>query len=216
MNRGVHATVLALIFAVLPAVACADIVQWTDTAGVTHYTNVKGDVPSHEVAQVVVDEQVWLSRSSALPDAEEQEVTEPEPPRYSEDEVLQAYLAGVDSASTPAPEVSTGGNVYISGPLAVAIAPSVPYGRDLLPGYGWLLPGYAPVLTTSAVWRHGVPKRGRFGPHARVRFPQRFMNPAGPPPLGAPGPPPFGAPGPPPWGAAGRLPISGLGSRFVR
>src|SRR5574340_1466649 len=39
---------LAVILASLQAVASADIFAWTDSAGVTHYTNLTGEVPSQQ------------------------------------------------------------------------------------------------------------------------------------------------------------------------
>jgi uncharacterized protein DUF4124 len=210
MKCGFH-IVLALVLLSLPAVASANILEWTDDAGVTHYTNLKGEVPSQQVGQVVVDEQVWLPQGSAVPEAKEDPVAEPDPPRDTEDEVFRAYIAGLESGL--ARNVSTGGSVYISGPLAVTISPPTPYGSPygnyVLPGYDWL-PGYYPFLTTSVIRRHRGPMRGRFGAGFRrpFRFPQRFTTPAGPPPLGAAGPPPLGAAGPPPLGVSG--------SRFLR
>lgn len=200
--------VLAVVLASLAAVASADILAWTDDAGVTHYTNLKGDVPLEQGLQVVVDEQVWLPHGSAVPDAKEEPVAPPEASRDTENELLRAYLAGLDNGL--AGTVSTGGSVYVSGPLAVTIAPPTPYGSDGLPGYDWVLPGYYPFLTTSVIGRYRGPMRGRFGTGFRGRFPstQRFISPAGPPPLGAAGPPPLGA--------AGRPPLRGSGRRFRR
>jgi len=191
----------------LPAVASANILEWTDDAGVTHYTNLKGDLPSEQVGQVVVDEQVWVPQP-AVPDAKEAPVAQPDPPRDTEDEMLRAYLAGLQTGL--ARNVSSGGSVYISGPLAVTSSPPTPYGSYVLPGYDWLLPGYYPFLTTSVIGRHRFPVRSRFGTGFRGRFPfsERFTTPAGPPPFGAAGPPPVGAAGPPP------LRVSG--SRFLR
>ena len=210
MKYGFH-IVLALILASLPAVASADIFEWTDDAGVTHYTNLKGEVPAQQVIQVVVDEQVWLPQGPALPDAKEEPVAQREPPRDTEDEVLRAYLAGLDSGL--ARNVGTGESVYVSGPLAVTISPPTPYGSYALPEYDWLLPGYYPVLTTSVIGRHRGPMRGRFGTGFRGRFPfpPRSISPTGPPPIGAAGPPPIGAAGPPPSGAAGPPPSGAAG-----
>jgi hypothetical protein len=207
MKRGFQ-IVLALILASLPAVASADLFEWTDTAGVTHYTNLKAEVPSQQVVQVVVDEQVWLPQGSAVPDAEEDPVAQPQPPRDTADEVLRAYLAGLTSGL--AGTISTGGSVYISGPLAVTISSPTPYGSYAAPGYDWRLPGYYPFLTTSVIGRHRGPMRGRFrtGFRRQIPFSQRFISPAGPPPLGAAGPPPLGA--------AGRPPLRISGSRFLR
>lgn len=209
--------VVALILASLAVVASADILAWTDNAGVTHYTNLKGEVPSQQVVQVIVDEEVWLPQRSALPVVKEEDpVAQPEPPRDTEDEVLRAYIAGLESAM--ARNAGTGGSVYISGPLAVTISPATPYGSYALPGYYWRLPGYYPFLTTSVIGRHPGRMRGRFGPdfHGQFPFSQRFVTPAGAPPLGAAGPPPLGAAGPPPLGAAGRPPLGAPGSLFPR
>lgn len=207
MKCGFH-IVLLLILASLPAVASADILEWTDDAGVTHYTNLKGEVPPQQVVRVVVDEQVWLPQGSALPAVQDEPVAQPEPPRDTEDDMLRAYLAGLDSGL--ASNVSTGGSVYVSGPLAVTISAPTPYGSYVLPGYDWVLPGYYPFLTTSVIGRHWGPKHGRFGTDFRERFAfsQRFISPAGPPPLGAAGRPPLGA--------AGRPPLRVSGSRFSR
>ncbi len=214
--------VLAVVLAALAAVASADIVEWTDNAGVTHYTNLKGEVPSQQVVQVVVVEQVWLPQGPASPDAKQDPVAPaqgpaapPQPPRDTVDEVLRAYAAGLDSGL--ASNVSTGGSVYISGPLAVTISPPMSYGGYVLPGYDWL-PGYYPFLTTSVIGRHRGPGRDRFGTGFRGRFPfsPGSLSPAGPPPIGAAGPPPIGAAGPPPLGAAGRPPLGVSGSRFLR
>jgi len=216
MKRGFH-IVLALILASLPTVASADILQWTDTAGVTHYTNLKAEVPAHEVAQVVVDEQVWVPpQAPAEPIAKDAPVADPPPPRDTEDEVARAYIAGLNSGL--ADNVSTGGSVYISGPLAVTIAAPAPYGSYVLPAYDWLPQSYYPYLTTSVIERHRGPRGGRFGNgfRGRVAFTQGFTGPAGPPPIGAAGRPPIGAAGPPPVGAAGRPPIGGSGSRLAR
>ncbi len=201
MNWRLYSIVTALIFAVLPAVASADILQWTDDVGVTHYTNLKGEVPAQQAVQVVVDEQVWLPRSSASPEVKEDPVTQPEPPPDPQNEELLAYLAGLQSGIGRA--VNTGGSVYISGPLAVTVSVPTPYASYGLPGYGWWS-GY-PFWSTTVIGRHRGPMHGRFGRDLRGHFPisQRFVGPAGPPPFGAAGPPPFGAAGPPPFGAAG-------------
>ncbi len=210
------AIIAALILAALPAVASADILAWTDNAGVTHYTNLKGEVPSQQAVQVVVDEQVWVSHGSSVPVATEEPVAQLEPPVDTGTDVLRAYLAGLESGL--ARDVSTGTSVYISGPLAVTISAPTPYSSYLLPGYGWLPPGYYPYLTPSVIGWHQGPLRGRFGPpgfHRHFPFPPPFSGAVGPPPFGAAGPPPFGAAGPPPSGA-GRLSRGVSGGRFAR
>ncbi len=200
----------ALILMVLPTPASADIVEWTDTAGVTHYTNLKGAVPAQQPVQIVVDEQVWVPHGSAAPAVKEDPVAPPEPPPDPGDEVLRAYLAGLQSGAGG--NVNAGGSVYISGPLAVTISPT-PYGSYGLPAYGWFWPGYYSVWPTSLIGRHHGPIHDRLGHgfHARLSISQRFFGPAGPPPFGAAGPPPFGAAGPPPFGAAGPPPVGAVG-----
>jgi len=201
MSCGLH-TLLALILAALPAMASADILEWTDGAGVTHYTNLKAEVPAQEAVQVVVDEQVWLPQGAALPEAKEEQVVQPQPPSDTEDEVARAYLTGLDSGL--AHNGSTGGSVYVSGPVAVTIFAPTPYGSYVLPRNDWLLPGYYPFLGTGVVGWYPGPIRRRFGSGFRQRFPfsRRFIGPAGPPPIGAAGPPPLGAAGRPPLGVS--------------
>jgi hypothetical protein len=203
--------VLAVILASLaPAVASADIFTWTDDAGVSHFTNLKAELPTQQAVQVVVDEQVWGPRDAPLPEVKEDPVVQSQPPpdteRNADDEVRRAYLAGLDSglAST----VSTGGSVYISGPLAVTISSpeSYPASYPLYqPGYDWLTPGYIPFITTSTIARPRGLQRGR----VRTGFHRRI--PAFPPSINAAGPPPIGAAGPPPIGAAGRSPVGAAG-----
>ena len=194
MMRGLH-IVLAVILAALPAVALADIVKWTDDAGVTHYTNLKGEVPSQHAVQVVVDEQVWVPPGPAVPDADEFPVAPAQPPPATEDEVSRAYVAGV--ASGLAGTVSTGGSVYINGPLAVTVPAPPAYAVYGQPGYDWLGPGYYPFFTTAVLGQPRGPMRGRFSPgfQGRVRVFPRSVSAAGPPPIGAAGRPPGGAVG---------------------
>lgn len=143
-----------------------------------------------------------------MPDTKEEPVAQVEPPPDTEDElVLRAYLTGLESGLGR--NASTGGSVYISGPLAVTISSPTPYGSYVLPRYDWPFSGYYPFWGTAVVG----PIHGRFGHGFQRRFPtaQRFFGPAGPPPFGAPGPPPFGAAGPPPFGAAGPPPVGAAG-----
>ncbi len=192
--RGFH-ILLALIFALLPAVGSADILKWIDDTGVTHYTNLKGEVPAQESVEVVVDETVWVpavSETSRDPVAPPQDPVAPPPVPYdSVAEVRSAYLAGLSSGL--ATNVSSGGSVYISGPLAVSVAAPPADVGYVNPGYGWWAPGYYPFLVTSVIGRHSGALHGQFG----RRFPpsRRFTSAAGPPPHGAAGRPPVGAAG---------------------
>jgi len=166
MNCRFH-IVLAVILASLPAAASADILEWTDNAGVTHYTNLKGEVPSQQAAQVVVNEQIWLPQGPALPEVKDDPpppapvaLPDPPPPRETADEVLRAYVAGLDSGL--ARSGSSGGSVYINGPLAVTVSPPPSYVNDVLPSDYWL-PAYTPFLTTAVIARHRGPVQGRVG-----------------------------------------------------
>lgn len=212
MKWGLH-IVLALILASLyPTVAPADIFQWTDNAGVTHYTNLKAEVPEEQGAQVVVDERVWPPQAPVVPavtsDAKEDPVVKL-PPHEAEADMWRAYAAGLESGL--ADRVGTGGGgVYINGPLAVTtVSTPAPYSSYAVPAYDWLLPGSYGVVTTSVIGRHAGPIHHRIGTGFRPRSPffQPFTNAAGPPPIGAAGRPPIGAAGRPPLGAAGGSPM---------
>jgi hypothetical protein len=213
MKCGLH-IVLAAMVASLPAFASADIVEWTDNAGVTHYTNLQAEVPSQEVAKVVVDEQVWLPKG-ALPEAKAEPVAPPEPETLgeTEDALFRAYLSGLHHGLMSS--VDPGGSVYINGPLAVTVSVPTPYSSYVLPGYDWLVPSYYSFLGTPVIGRHRRLVGRRFGTGFRGRF-RRFAGPAGPPPIGAAGPPPLGAAGPPPSGAAGWPPPRISGGRLLR
>lgn len=216
--KGAFRIVVALVVS-LSTVASADILKWTDEAGVTHYTNLKAEVPSEQAAQVVVDEQVWLPPGPAPAEAKKEDppVAPPlQPPRDAEDEVVRAYVAGLESGL--AGSGGTGGSVYISGPLAVTISPPPFYPTYVQPAYEWLLPGYSPFLTTPVIGRPRGPIHERFatGGHRRFApFPDS-ISAAGPPPIGAAGRPPVGAAGRPPVGAAGRPPVGAAGGSLLR
>lgn len=212
MRYGFFAAVLALTLAGLPALAAADIVAWTDDSGVTHYTNLQDEVPAQQATRVVVDEDVWLGHGSAVPDAEASAPAQPQPLPDTEDEVLRAYLAGLDSGLGRGADAGAAGNVYISGPLALTIAPPIPYPSAVPIGYDWWLPGYSAFLPGTGA--HRRPMHDRFGTHRHPPAFPHFISAAGPPPLGAAGPPPLGAAGPPPLGAAGRPPLRGAGQIF--
>jgi hypothetical protein len=204
-----------LIVAFLTPAARADILEWDDAEGVRHYTNLKSEVPSQQTVQVVVDEQVWLPQSSSLPPVEEQPVAQKEPPRDTTDDMLRAYLAGLESGL--ASSVNTGGAAYVNEPLTVTTSPAPPYaGGYVPPAYDWLLPGYYPFVTSSVIGAYGAPIRAKLdaGFRKNAQFPKRFTSLAGPPPLGAAGPPPLGAAGPPPLGILS--PPLGTGDRSFR
>jgi hypothetical protein len=144
------ASVLALILLLPPVVAAADILQWKDASGVTHYTNLKAEVPADEHASVVVDEAARRTQSTvdegtagpAVPASQP-----PEPPRqaqviYDRSQVSNAYLEGLERGLEVGRSVAAGGSVQINAPLVAggySTAPYVEYGR----------PYSYPLLTTS-------------------------------------------------------------------
>lgn len=161
------ATVLALIAVCLPAVASADIFQWTDTGGVTHYTNLKAEVPDDAQASlhVVVDEAVRPAQSAADSTPDAAASTNPAPPEsqqtsqaqlleavYDQSQWMNAYLNGLQHGL----EVGTvaGGNagIEINAPLVVSgsgAAPYYDYASPSLYGFGWPY-GYPVVATAFA------------------------------------------------------------------
>jgi hypothetical protein len=215
--------------------AGADIFGWQDAEGVQHYTNLKDEVPRAQVVQTVVDERARQPQQSSSPAAEAEAAESapaPEPaPAKADDSsgVARAYQQGLESGLARAG--NTGGDVYVSVPLAVTVLAPAPYGGNILPGYygyyGWL-PGYYPFMAgyvplgPAAFKRHRMDRHdGRMTPrqHFGTDFqgpllsPGEFLSAAGPPPLNAVGPPPLGAVGPPPLGAAGPPPRGQMVSR---
>ena len=144
------ASVFALILLVSPVVAAADILQWKDASGVTHYTNLKAEVPTDEHASVVVDEAERRTQS-AVDDGPSGPVAPaanaPEPPRqaqvvYDRSRMSNAYLEGLERGLEVGRSVAEGGSVQINAPLVAGGSSTVPY-----LGYG--VPYAHPFLTTS-------------------------------------------------------------------
>jgi hypothetical protein len=186
---GMKATVLALVALCLPAVAPADIFQWKDAGGVTHYTNIKAEVPEDAQAslQVVVDEAA--RRPQTPTDAAAQDAPPPAPAvaqasdqpssaqlvqaLYDREQWLNAYLAGLQRGLDTGAGAGDGASVQINGPLAVSGASAVPSYETVQPyvygygyGYGWpyFFPGVATVIRRGPT-RHAMrPQRvGPFG-----------------------------------------------------
>ncbi len=141
--------VVAMVFALCGA-AAADIIEWRDTDGVRHYTNLKGEVPPEQqgTARVVVDELMRRPENApaaAAPPAP----AAPEQRReaqvvYDRSRVADAYLQGLQRGLDTARLIAAGegGSVQINGPLAVARATtSAPF--------GYFVPDYYPFVTTS-------------------------------------------------------------------
>ena len=131
--------------------ATADIIEWQDSDGVRHYTNLKGEVPKEEAstARVVVDE---LARQSTPSEAAAAPPALPAEPRreaavvYDRSEMSEAYLRGLERGLATAGVIAGGGGgggVQINGPLAIA------KGGSPAPYYDYYYPGHLPFVTTS-------------------------------------------------------------------
>lgn len=141
-----------VIFVCWAAVASADILEWQDTDGVRHYTNLKSEVPKEQqqAVRVVVDELARQPSAEAGAPAPAAPVSgeSAEPPRQAQvvfdtSEAAHAYLAGLERGLELGRTVSSGGSVGINGPLAVSTTTSVP------PYSGYLAPFGYPLVTTS-------------------------------------------------------------------
>ncbi len=143
---------LSGVLLLVATAAEADIVEWRDAEGVQHYTNVEAAVPPDRraTAQVIVSEQVWRapvadSAQTAPPPAA---VRTDEPARAATgvrewQAATDAYLAGLERGLQLSRAVR-GGDVSISGPLAVANST----GAVSPASYWWPAPVY-PLVTTS-------------------------------------------------------------------
>jgi uncharacterized protein DUF4124 len=139
MNWVFRSILLALIVAALPAVAPADIFRWTDDAGVTHYTNLKSEVPADQAAvQVVVDEAARrppAANDAPVPDPPAPVAPPPAQPSqaeraeafYDRSQELSAYLEGLQRGLTVGGGVAVGGGVEINAPLVVGGSSPGPY-----------------------------------------------------------------------------------------
>ncbi|HUO37340.1 MAG TPA: DUF4124 domain-containing protein [Mycobacterium sp.] len=123
----------AVIMVALPAIASADIFQWTDDAGVAHYTNLKSEVPAAQQGsvQVVVDEAVRRPPAtgeapaqdppaSVAPTSEASAQAQLAEAVYARSQWLSAYLEGLQSGLSAGGVVASGGAVDINGPLVVS------------------------------------------------------------------------------------------------
>jgi hypothetical protein len=128
--------------------ASADILEWRDASGVTHYTNLKEDVPAEQrdSVHVVVNELVHHPSVAATASAA---AAKAEPPHqaqviYDRSSLLsEAYVDGLVRGLQAARATgAAGGSVQINGPLAVASAPAAAGGAY------W--PPYSPPLLTTS------------------------------------------------------------------
>ena len=136
-----------MIVAALPATASADIFQWTDDAGVVHYTNLKSEVPKEDQASVhvVVDEAA--RRQTTMTDAPVPDPRVPSTPvdpsqaqlvqaLYDRSLWLSAYLEGLQRGLSAGGAVASGGSVEINGPLVVGGSSAWPAAYS----YAWPYP----------------------------------------------------------------------------
>lgn len=163
MKWAFHPALLALSVAWLPCVAPADIVQWTDHAGVTHYTNLTSEVPADDQAsvKVVVDEST-RQRPAAGEASTAPAPYQPSQGRlaeaiYDRSQWLNAYLEGLQRGLQIGGAAGAGGAVQINGPLVVTTSGTVPYYDYAGPyfyRYGWpyFYPGVA--VFDHARFRH--------------------------------------------------------------
>ncbi len=147
--------ILLVVLAVsIPTMAMADIFEWTDGAGVTHYTNLKATVPAGDQAslQVVVDEaarRLQVGGAGMQDDPAPPAPSPVDPSRaqlvqalYDQTQRLSAYLEGLQRG-LDAGVRGTGGGVAVNAPVVVTGSGTVPdiYGYGG-PYYGYGLPYY--------------------------------------------------------------------------
>ena len=151
MNWAFRVILLTLILAALPAMAFADVFRWTDDAGVTHYTNLKSEVPLDDPsAQVVVNEAARrlvaasdvsvqdppAAAAPAAPPSDQPAQAQLADAIYDQMQLLNAYLEGLQrgmAGGGPVAVGGSGGSVEINGPLVVGGSSQWPYSY----GYGW-------------------------------------------------------------------------------
>jgi hypothetical protein len=146
--------VVSGVLLLVATAARADIVEWKDSEGVRHYTNVEAEVPPayRQTVQVVVNEQARRVLAAESTEAPVREPTAAKPAkRLQSAEVAndwppgaEAYLAGLERGLQLGRAMRPGGDVNINGPLAVASAG----GAGAAVGYFLPSPSY-PLVTTS-------------------------------------------------------------------
>lgn len=122
--------------------ATAEIYAYEDASGVTHFTNLRSEIPEseRERARVVVSD-AWLPSAAPAREAERVEARKEREERVSRRERM------LPPPAPPAPPVSierAGGTVQIQGPLAVAVAE--PPVVSAPPAWVWVPPG---LVTTA-------------------------------------------------------------------
>ena len=122
---------LAVIFAALPVTASAEtFFQWTDAAGVVHFTNLQSEVPKDQAAvQVVVD-----AAPSWQPTASEATVSDPPVPSINRPLAVggsspwpATYAASSDPYECGWPEAYECGYPYFYPGVAVGQRTRAPY-----------------------------------------------------------------------------------------
>ena len=137
-------TLIIGLILVLASRAGADVIEWRDSDGVRHYTNLKEEIPAEQrdAAQVVIDEAVRHGHSDAGPAADPAPAEAPRQAQvvYDRAAAADAYVEGLQRGLEMAETARSrdSGNVQINGPLAVANAPApaviapFPYGYPLV------------------------------------------------------------------------------------
>src|SRR6185295_3262960 len=119
----VRTMVLIALLMLAAGAASADILEWRDDTGVSHYTNVKDEIPDGErgAAQVVVNERLHPAEPGVAAPVAPAEPRREAQVIYDRGAVSQAYIDGLERGLQAAQRVE-GGNVQINGPLAIANA----------------------------------------------------------------------------------------------
>ncbi len=136
-----------------PTPAAADILEWQDANGVSHYTNLKSEVPKarRDSAQVIVDEAarqpqppVPATADDSAPSSEANATPRQAQVVYDRSGATsRAYLEGLQRGLELGGVLNTGGSVSLNGPLALANA------SGPAPYYDYLPPLSYPLVTTS-------------------------------------------------------------------
>lgn len=167
--------------------AGADIIEWQDTDGVRHYTNLKAEVPKEQEGstRVVVDELARQSAGASSSPVVAEPAAEPVTPRHDSEvvddpsQMIDAYVRGLQQGLDVAGLIAAGdrgGGVQINGPLAVTqvtnpapYASPAPYYDGFYPGYypfGYYPFGYYGVVGTPFHRGHarhrGLPRQRQF------------------------------------------------------
>lgn len=125
--------VFSLLLSLTPSLLAAEIVSWTDNAGVRHYTNVPGEIPVlyRDTVETVVKDMPRTTAEEDAPATVERSRPARERPRmaqvvYQRPPVSEEYVRGFLEGVAYSRGGGRGGDVNIEGPLAIADAHVAP------------------------------------------------------------------------------------------